>query len=267
MFQSRTSPYQKIISTVLFIILLQAPLLSGSGNNYSRQIGEKLIYKVRWGFIRLGTVSIDTRSISEIDSLKLHHIRFHIDSNPLLFFVDMHSVFDCYLDSLARPHKYIASEMVSGEHKKAIYNFNYMDSLFTIDFYNLPDTTKPRRVTLPLSEPVFDGISLISLSRQIIDQKQTRNVVAFLDDELGRVELNYSGSGKPVKIKAVDYKIPSYYVSGMIKMKGIAGVTGPFEGWFAADSQRPPLFAKLKVFVGNVVVELEEWDKWSPPKW
>jgi len=266
MFQFRNKQFLQIFSTSLLLIILQASLYSGSAQTYSRQIGEKLTYKVKWGFIRLGTVSMETCSVSEIDSFKLHHIRFHLDSNPILFFVDMHSVFDCYLDSLARPHKYIASEMVSGEFKKAVYNFNYVDSLFTIDFYSLPDTTKPRRVTLPLTEPVFDGISLISLSRQMIAQKQTRNVVAFLDDELGRVELNYSGSGKPVKIKAVNQKIPSYYVSGMIKMKGIAGVTGPFEGWFAADSQRPPLFAKLKVFVGNVVVELEEWDKWSPPK-
>ncbi len=178
----------------------------------------------------------------------------------------MHSVFDCYLDSAARPIKYIASEKINGEIKKAVYNFNYSDSLFTIDFYEFPDTTKTRHVTLPLKEPVFDGISLISLSRQLITRRQTREVTAFLDDELGRVELNYGGTDKPIKIKAVDQKIPSYYVSGMIRMKGIAGVTGPFQGWFAADSQRPPLYAKLKVFIGNVVVELEEWVNWSPPK-
>ena len=48
-------------------------------------------------------------------------------------------------------------------------------------------------------------------------------------------------------------------------MKGIAGVTGPFKGWFARDRQRPPLRALLKVFIGNVEVELEKWEGWNPP--
>ena len=47
-------------------------------------------------------------------------------------------------------------------------------------------------------------------------------------------------------------------------MKGIAGVTGPFKGWFAQDAQRPPLRADLKVFIGNVIVKLEKWERWHP---
>lgn len=256
----------RIVFFFLFIFLTYAILLSVPEKKFTRQIGEKLSYNVKWGLIRLGTVSLETQALSQIDSVQLHHIRFKIDSNPLLFFVNMHSVFDCYLDSTSRPIKYIASEKVRGVFKKAIYNFNYADSIFTIDFYSQPDTAKSRQVTLPLTEPVFDGISLISLSRYLIDTRQTIEVVAFLDDELGHVELRYGGKTKPVQIKAVKNKIPCYYVSGMIKMKGIAGVTGPFEGWFAADKQRPPLYAKLKVFVGNVTVELEDWENWYPPK-
>lgn len=252
------------ISAVLLLVLLLTPVVSISGNTYFRQVSEKLTYKVKWGFIRLGTVSLETVSVAEVDSVRLHHLRFRIDSNPLLFFVDMHSVFDCYMNSAAIPIRYIASENVDGQLKKAVYNFNYSDSLFTIDFYKESDTTHPRRVTVPLLEPVFDGISLISLTRQRIDKVDQADVVAFLDDQLGRVLLNFQGKEKPIKIKALPQKISTYYVSGMIKMKGIAGVTGPFEGWFSADGQRPPLRAKLKVFIGNVVVELENWENWHP---
>lgn len=49
-----------------------------------------------------------------------------------------------------------------------------------------------------------------------------------------------------------------------MNIKGIAGITGPFKGWFAADKQRVPLKAELKVFVGSVKVELEDWKGWEP---
>jgi hypothetical protein len=67
-----------------------------------------------------------------------------------------------------------------------------------------------------------------------------------------------------VRITALDSPIDCYYIDGEIKTKGIAGVTGPYKGWFAADGQRPPIKAELKVFIGSVKVELEEWKKWEP---
>jgi hypothetical protein len=60
--------------------------------------------------------------------------------------------------------------------------------------------------------------------------------------------------------------MPTYFIKGEILMKGIAGVTGPYMGWFAQDNQRPPLKAAMKVFLGNVTVELESWENWAPPR-
>ena len=54
------------------------------------------------------------------------------------------------------------------------------------------------------------------------------------------------------------------YLDGTLPMKGIAGVTGPFKGWFAVDKQRLPLKANLEVWIGSVTVELEKWENWNP---
>ena len=67
-----------------------------------------------------------------------------------------------------------------------------------------------------------------------------------------------------VKIKASDALVQTYYVDGKIPTSGIAGVTGPYKGWFAADHQRPPVKAELKIFVGKVKIELEDWKGWNP---
>ena len=48
-----------------------------------------------------------------------------------------------------------------------------------------------------------------------------------------------------------------YYVNGTFLMKGVAGLTGPYEGWFVGSNRRIPVKANLKVFLGSIVVELD----------
>ena len=57
--------------------------------------------------------------------------------------------------------------------------------------------------------------------------------------------------------------MPTIRVEGTFHIKGIAGVTGDYKGWFTLDERRVPLKALMKVFIGNVVVELEAWEKWD----
>ena len=193
----------------------------------------------------------------------MHRIRFTIDSSPLLFFVNVHSVFDCYLDNQFRPVKYIADETQKGKKKIATYLFNYPDSFFTIDMYDETNTTDFTHKMMPLRQNVYDGISLVFYSRSQIHNKKSEQVLAFWEDRLGKITLNFKGEAEAVKIGALPDPVPAYYLDGIFHLKGIAGVTGPFKGWFARDHQRPPLRAHLEVFIGHVVVELESWKRWE----
>lgn len=238
-----------------FVLPLQA--------EFQWRTGETLTYKVKYSFVRLGTVRLMILDSTQIDSIPVHRIRFNIDSSPLLFFVNVHSVFDCYLDNQMRPIKYIANETEKGKKKIATYHFNYPDSFFTIDMNDETHTTDFTHKVLPLKQNVYDGISLVFYSRSQIHQKRTEKVLAFWEDRVGKITLNFKGPHDPIKIGALEKEMPVYYIDGMFHLKGIAGVTGPFQGWFARDEQRPPLRAYLKVFIGNVVVELEKWERWN----
>lgn len=110
---------------------------------------------------------------------------------------------------------------------------------------------------------MYDGISLVFYSRSQIHNKKSEQVLAFWEDRLGKITLNFKGEAEAVKIGALPDPVPAYYLDGIFHLKGIAGVTGPFKGWFARDDQRPPLRAHLEVFIGHVVVELESWKRWE----
>ena len=230
---------------------------------YSWRTGEKFTYGVKWGFLRLGTVSVSVIDSAGIDSSMTHQIKLTIDSNPLIFFVDMHSIFECSLDDQFWPIIYKITDIVDDENKTASYYFNYPDSFYTIDFDFEREEGKPSRLKFPLKQNIYEGLSLIYYSRANIHLKKSENIKVFWEDYQGFVTLNYGGESDSVKIDALDKKLPSYYVDGIIHVKGIAGLSGPFKSWFARDSQRPPLKASLKVFVGNVSVELEEWEEWG----
>ncbi len=252
----------------LFLLALTAGFVFTSGlfaaPPFQWRTGESLTYKVEWSYIRLGTVKLTILDSLQMDSVQVHHVRFTLHSNPVLFFVNMHSVFDCYLDNQLRPIHYVARDIHGEDVRKAVYNFFYADSFFTIDFSDTADPKAKRHVKLPLTEPVYDGISMAFFARGHIHEQKTDSVTAFLDDNLGMVALHFKGKGEPIRIHAYSQAIPTYFIDGTILMKGIAGVTGPFKGWFAQDAQRPPLRAYLKVFIGNVIVELEKWERWSP---
>jgi hypothetical protein len=46
------------------------------------------------------------------------------------------------------------------------------------------------------------------------------------------------------------------------------GLGGKFEGWFSADDSRVPIKARMKVYLGNINIELKKWIRtdWTPPK-
>ncbi len=256
----------KPLRSFILVFILSLFFCSGlyAATPFQWRTGESLTYKVEWAYVRLGTVNLTILDSLQMDSVQVHHVRFTIHSNPVLFFVNMHSVFDCYLDNQLRPIHYVAQDINGNEIRKAVYNFFYADSFFTIDFSNTAAPKTRRHVKLPLKEPVYDGISMAFFARGHIHEDKADTVTAFLDDNLGSVALNFRGAGEPIFIKAIPNKIPTYFIDGNILMKGIAGVTGPFKGWFARDAQRPPLRAYLKVFIGNVVLELEKWERWDP---
>ncbi len=249
---------KRIIFCFLFILLVQ-----NLQAQFNWRTGERFTYGVKWGFLRLGTVSVSVTDSTSIDSIAVHRIKLTIDSGPLIFFVNMHSVFDCFLDNQFRPIRYKITDVYDDENHNADYYFNYPDSFFTIDFDFEREDEKLSHLKLPLKQDIYEGLSLIYYSRSKIHEKKSEKVMIFWEDYLGFVSINYKGESDSLKIDALEEKLPTYFVDGVIHVKGIAGLSGPFKSWFARDRQRPPLKAYLEVFVGSVVVELEKWEKWE----
>ncbi len=147
---------------------------------------------------------------------------------------------------------------------EAKYSIDYANSLILINMTDLDDTTRKIERLIPFERTILEGTSLFFYARKHAVKTKNDTVESFFESERGKVAFNFHEKKDQVTIAALDSPIECYYIDGKIDTKGIAGVTGPYKGLFAADGQRPPIKAELKVFIGSVKVELEKWKKWEP---
>jgi len=256
----------KTVDRFLFYILCMILISIGhtaasDKTGFQWKIGEELTYKVKWSFIRLGTLKMSIVDTVQIDGLQLKKVNFYIDSNPMIFFVNMHNVYESYIDDEIRVHLFYAEERIDGVLYDTEYRFNYVDRLIHVTMTDMKDTTKTIRKNVPFDVPIRDGTSMIFYARNNAHRNHKDTLYSIYEAEVDKVVLNFTGKNEEITL-INNEKIPSHYVDGELLIKGIAGVTGPYSGWFSTDSQRVPLKAYLKVFIGSVKVELESWKNW-----
>ena len=95
----RTGKLVTIITSIILIFLIFPSITFSNKNAFQLQIGEELTYKVKWSFIRLGTLKLQVVDTLMMNKTFVYHIKLFIDSNPLLFFVNMHSVYETFIDN------------------------------------------------------------------------------------------------------------------------------------------------------------------------
>lgn len=253
-----------MILTILFLVLICQVTIQSACSEYKLIIGEELTYKVDWMHLRLGTVKIQVCDSMRMDNQKVYHARFFIDSNPLLFFINMHSQFECYLDENLCPHLFKSEEKVDGNKFDTNYRFDYQDNIIQVKIIDQKDSTKTIEKSIPLDDDVLDGISLIFYIRNnlIIPTEQRLNIIA--NGEKWPLDLKILDKSKQVQIKLMSKKFVAYEIEGRAHFTSTAGVTGKFRAWFAENPQNIPIMAEFKVFIGHVRMTLESWNNGNP---
>ncbi len=253
----------------LKIILIIGTIITNTAlygaDAFQWQIGEKLVYRVRWSFIRLGTLEMHLTDTVRIAGQLLYKIDLKMDSNPVLIFVNLHNRYRCLVDSLYRPVEYVVKEKNGKQINRMIYRFNYDSNTVTWQIYDPLDSTKViKQKKMELKHYMYDGISLTYFARAHARENVSFRVYSFIYDRVGPVDIYFRQEPESIYFKPLKRYFQTYVVQGMFHLKGIAGVTGNYKGWFTHDARRIPLGAEMKVFVGNVKVELERWEKWNP---
>lgn len=231
---------------------------------YQFIIGEELTYNVMWMHVRLGTATIQVYDSLKMNNQKLYHVKFFLESNPLLFFINMQGKFECYVDENFKPYLFRSVEKVDDISCDSYYRFDYHDSLIYVRIVDRRDSTRVIEKSIPLNNHVLDGISLIFYIRSRVDVPNMEQLTVIAGGEKKLLDLKISDRRKKIRINSRNLEFDTFEIEGKAHFTSTAGVTGKFRAWFATDQQKPPMVAELKVFIGNVKLILESWKNWDP---
>ena len=219
--------------------------------------GEQLTYKVSWSFINLGELKIQLFDNPSKEIPGKYYCRLFVDSNPLLFFVNMHSLFQSYISEDFKPSLHQAYESIDNVNYFTQHLFNYKDSTINLTMTSVKDSSKVIYKQYPLHNKYYDALSLVYYARSMADHIGIDTLNSFFGEEIGKVAINYHGVQDEIFSEYEKDYDKMYYLDGTFLMKGVAGLTGPYKGWFVGSERRIPVKADLKVFLGNVVVKLK----------
>lgn len=256
---------------VLFILFFAITDILANNNPKPKlklQVGEELIYKVKYTFLTLGSLKFQILEKDTIDNHPVYHCILYMDSNPSLPFVNLHDIYESYIDEDIYSRRFLAWERKSDFTIFTQYDMDYekqqvhiiekkmtpTDTTLTLDSIAVLDT--PRKVQ--------DGLSILFIARALVKNKKMMSVPVFAFNELKYTFINFTGEQK--KIEVNDQKYKAYYLDGYLKFVGIAGVKDGFKGWFSPDEQSVPLKAHMEAFIGHVTLQLESHKNWELAK-
>lgn len=232
------------------------------------EIGEELKYQVKWTFIKLGEITLQVLQSDSLHSRSVYLCRVTIDSRPELFFIDLHDVYESYIDAEEYYSHLFRSREKKGDHF-LFTQLEYLPDSKAVKIHQ--ETQHPIKgvevmldSTIKVSDKIQDTLSLLFLARAMSKLQIQTNLDVMIYTKFETTFLHTYGI--PEIIGWSDQRILAYPLSGQLKFVGLAGVKDRYLGWFSIDGQSVPLKANMKALIGNVKIELKEWKNWKANK-
>ena len=261
--------FQCCLFGALLCIAIHPDVLRGqsAAEPHIFQVGEDLVYNVRYGPFDLGSIRVLALKREEIPNHLVYHTKALINSYPKVPFVDLHATYESYIDTMMYSHKFIGKLKQDDWWDFSRYTFDYDRKMVFLE-KGEHDTVVEKRDTMALDQVYEDGLSLFFTARQYLLSGRTMTIPTIINEQKVTTRINFSGERDPVEVDAIDYPVDAVKFEGTANFVGIFGLTGDFEGWFSNDEARVPIMAKMKVILGSVTIELMQWTRagWVPPR-
>jgi hypothetical protein len=238
--------------------LLQAQLL---------QPGEELEYEVSYLGITLGKITIVTKGVEYLGEKPTVRVASIMQSNPGIPFLSLWAVFESWLDTSATFSYRFEGRMRQGDgpEEYARYDIDYERRLVLAQEWEGGRQTVSR--TIPIRTRMNEGLSLLFVARRFLGSGKSYRFPTVVNSDTAPTVIHFTRRREAVRVPALPYPVRAVYFRGTAQWRGVYGLTGAFEGWFSDDEARVPLRAKMRVYVGNVLIELVRWRRpgWEPP--
>jgi hypothetical protein len=232
--------------------------------------GEELRYKVKWNFLRLGTVTLRVFLDSSCSGGAYFKTTFLVESNPDLGVLAIRDYNESLVDgSTLRCQQYTGKQWNGDSYKEMSYRFHPSEGQVVCSSRSTASATVTRVDTVTAPEGFVEGPSLLMVARCLSRSRGRYSVPTLVGGGLGTTELVFDNECEEVELDALETPVRARRYTGTTHWSGdaVAGLGGEFTGWVSDDEAAVILRAEMKILVGSIRVELEEWTRpgWVPP--
>lgn len=218
--------------------------------------GEVLTYKVKWSFIRLGTITV-RQELTDPGFPQYFQVWLNGESAVGLPFIDVFFRSTSLLDR-NDPTNILYELMVDREDRvRTAYIYDPANARAFAVGTQGGDVT--RLDTLPAPIPYYDGPGLYMFARCASGSDTTVLLPTVMDYAMGHTSIRFLAGTEIIEVPAFDQELPAHPFLGSTSWEGsaFAGMAGAFKGWVSTDPSRILFRAEVKIFLGSAIIELE----------
>jgi hypothetical protein len=259
---------QKIFA---FLVLFYSATPAQNVHNIVFQDGEQLNYKVKWGFIRLGSITFTTSADTQYSNPDLYRITMDVRSSSGLPFIDIEEINQALVnESTGNSLQYYGRYRDGSD----LHEINcFYDASNREATYSLQDVTAEKCLKFTILrnvQPYFDGPSLFFYTRSSSRKNHVISLPTMIDGVIQKTRLEFTGDIEYIEVDAWPEPVRTRKYIGFAEWEGgtSAGLSGQFEGWISDDDSSVLLRAEVAVFLGSLNIELESYHRkgWVPPE-
>ncbi len=234
------------------------------------QPGETLRYRVKWTFLRLGTLTLRSeRDTSSADGSDIKLV-MQVESNPDLRFVWIQEYNESHVDSKSLCTRRYLARHRNGDDLSEIRQ-QYDQSTQTARSSEVDMNTGKVLISSTFENaPAFvEGPALLFKTRALSRSGGTVRMPTMVKGKIQNTTVEFDTGMENLEIDAWGKEIRTHKFYGRTDWTGgtSAGLGGDFTGWLSDDDAAVVIRAEMKILIGSIVLELEQWTRpgWVPP--
>lgn len=224
-----------------------------SVTNKSFKIGEKLRYRVTYGFMDAGEAILEVKSTSKKGANRsLYHVKGTGRTlGGFNAFYKVQDVYESYIDQKSIMPWYFVRDVNEGGYK---INQKYT---FKQNYSKVNNGKKDFKVPMGIQDMISSFYKARTLNFDGMKKGKTFEMKCFMDDETHDLKIKYVGD-EEIKIRKGKFKCHKFVP--VVQKGRYFESEDDVQFWITADKNRIPVLVKAKIPVGTVKLHLVEWN-------
>ena len=221
--------------------------------NSAFQAGEKLRYRVTYGFIDAGEAIIEVKSTDvKKNGRALHHVKgVGKTLGGFSAFYNVHDTYESYIDQKSMMPWIFKRHVNEGGYKiNQRYDFNQKNS-------SVSNGETDYTVSMGIQDMISSFYKARTLNFKDMKVGKEFSFECFMDNEIFTLKIKYMGEEE---IKIRKGKFNCYKFVPVVQTGRYFESEDDVQFWVTADKNRIPVLIKAKIPVGTVKMHLVEWN-------